>query len=193
MWRELAADVRRYPGAGLMPLRYALASPGFWAVATYRVHRAVYGLPWPLRPLAKLAVKPTALAVTLATGVELPPGARIGAGLYVGHHGGIIVSCDAVIGERCNLSQGVTIGVADDDSGRRGAPRVGDRVYLALGAKVFGPIRVGRDVAVGANAVVHRDVPDGVTVAGVPARVVSTNGSRHLIDLGRDPARPLRA
>jgi serine O-acetyltransferase len=70
---------------------------------------------------------------------------------------------------------------------------VGDRVYLAPGAKVFGPIRVGHDVAVGANAVVNRDVPEGVTVAGVPAKIVSTHGSRQLIELGRDAARPQTA
>ncbi|MHB8420452.1 MAG: serine O-acetyltransferase [Myxococcales bacterium] len=134
--------------------------------------------------MAKLVIKPAALAVTLLTGVELPPGARIGPGLYVGHHGGIIVSGEAVLGVRCNLSQGVTIGVADGPNGTRGAPVLGDRVYVAPGAKVFGPIRVGSDSAVGANAVVHRHVPDGVTVAGIPAVVVSPKGSRDLIEVG---------
>ncbi len=119
MWRELAEDLRRYPGKGWQPLKCAIASPGFWAVATYRVHRAVYDLPAPLGLVAKVAIKPAALAVTLLTGVELPPAARIGPGLYVGHHGGIIVSGEAVLGARCNLSQGVTIGMAPMASAAR--------------------------------------------------------------------------
>ncbi len=174
MWEELKADVRRYPG-----LRYALESPGFWAVAGYRFGHAAYALPKPLGFLAKLLYRPLALPLALVTGIELPPDAEIGAGLYIGHWGGIVVASHVRIGERCNLSQGVTIGV----DGKGGLPQIGDRVYIGPGAKIFGGVKVGSDSAIGANAVVNDDVPAGVSVAGVPAKVVSQKGSRDLIEL----------
>ncbi len=184
MWSDLSEDLRRYPGSTWKRLRLALESPGFWAVATYRLGRAIYDLPAPLAVLPKLAYKPWAIAVTLATGIELPPDAEIGPGLYIGHFGGIIVSSKVRIGARCNLSQGVTIG----RDARGGLPEIGDRVYIGPGAKLFGKVHVGDGSAVGANAVVNADVPAGASVAGVPARVVSGKGSRDMIELT-----PLRA
>jgi serine O-acetyltransferase len=70
--------------------------------------------------------------------------------------------------------------------GRTGVPTLGDRVYVAVGAKIIGPVRVGSDVAVGANAVVCHDVPDHVTVGGVPARVISRKGSGAYLQLGQE-------
>ena len=83
----------------------------------------------------------------------------------------------------CNLSQGVTIGIGGRGE-RRGVPRVGDRVYFGPGAKVFGPIVVGDDVAIGANSVVNRDVPPRAVAVGVPFRVVSLEGSFDLVVTG---------
>jgi serine O-acetyltransferase len=104
------------------------------------------------------------------TGISLPARTRIGKGLYIGHFGGIIVSPDVVLGERCSISQGVTLGVLGGP--RLGVPRLGDDVYVGAGAKVLGPITVGDRAIIGANAVVLTDVPAGATVAGVPARIV---------------------
>jgi serine O-acetyltransferase len=191
MWRLLRADVARYSGRRLRSLRLALASPGFWAVATYRLGHSVYELPKPWGMPARILYKPLGLLVQLATGIEIPPETRIGPGLYIGHWGGIVLSGRASLGASCNLSPGVTLG-AHRSGGQLGAPTLGDRVYVGPGAKLFGPIAVGSDVAVGANAVVNRDVPRGVTVAGVPAQIVSARGSRDLIALhGRaSPPRP---
>jgi serine O-acetyltransferase len=189
-WKELAklgADYHRYNGTPLARLSVALQEPGFWAVASYRVGRAIYALPRPLALAPKLAYKPVAKVIQLATGIDLPLSARIGAGLYIGHFSGIFVHGAAVIGERCNLSQGVSIGEAGRGHGR-GVPRVGDRVWIGPGAKVFGRIHLGDGCAVGANAVVNRDVPAGVTVAGVPARIVSEQGSEGLIEVGAEIA-----
>jgi serine O-acetyltransferase len=118
------------------------------------------------------------------TATILPSGASVGGGLHVSHVGAIVVSPATRLGRDCNLSQGSTIGVGGRGE-HRGAPFIGDRVYVGPGAKIFGPIRVGDDVAVGANAVVREDVPDGAVVVGVPARVVSHRGSRDLVLRGR--------
>lgn len=86
---------------------------------------------------------------------------------------GIFVSGDAVIGDNCIIFQQVTIGsVMLPDGGRRGAPVIGDNVYIGAGAKVIGAIRVGNNVRIGANAVVHKDVPDNCVVVSGGQRVV---------------------
>jgi serine O-acetyltransferase len=72
-------------------------------------------------------------------------------GLYIGHFGGIFVNDDVVMGENCNLSQGVTIGLGGRRE-KRGCPKIGDRVFIGPGAKLFGAIEIGNDVAIGANA-----------------------------------------
>jgi serine O-acetyltransferase len=92
------------------------------------------------------------------TGVSIAPTAEIGPGLYIGHYSGIFVGRDARIGADCSLSQGVTIGY------HRGGPHIGDSVYLAPGAKVYGPVRIGDNVSIGPNAVVDRDVPENSVV-----------------------------
>jgi serine O-acetyltransferase len=75
------------------------------------------------------------------------------------------------MGERCSLSQGVTIGVLGGP--REGVPRIGNDVYIGAGAKVLGDITIGDGAIIGANAVVLSDVPAGATAVGVPARVIS--------------------
>ncbi|HET7363374.1 MAG TPA: serine acetyltransferase [Burkholderiales bacterium] len=157
---------------------HALCAPGFQAVLVYRFGRWVLGLPglarWPLGVLYQLLY----LVIRISWGIEIPRAASIGPGLYVGHFGGIAVSRRAVIGRNCALSQQVTIGV--DGSGERsGAPLIGDDVYLAPGARVFGRIRIGNNVKIGPNAVVGEDIPDDAVVALDPGyRIVSQRGNR---------------
>lgn len=109
-------------------------------------------------------------------GISIPVGTKIGAGFYIGHFGGIVVSPYASIGENCNISHGVTIGrIAEAE--RVGAPVLGNRVYVGPGAKIIGNVNVGDDASIGANAVVTKDVPASAVAAGVPARVLSMKGS----------------
>lgn len=102
-----------------------------------------------------------------------------GPGLAIVHTGPIIVSEYASIGKNCRIQAMTVIGATN---GMKKAPIIGDDVYISVGAKIIGDIRVGNGVAVGAGAVVVKDVMDGVTVGGVPAKVISRNGSQqHLI------------
>lgn len=114
--------------------------------------------------------------LTYKLGISIPVGTRIGSGFYIGHFGGIVVSANAVIGRNCNISQGVTIGRAN--RGRnKGYPVLGDNVYIGPGAVIAGSVRIGNNVAIGANCVVTRDVPDDSVVVGIPGRVISRDGS----------------
>ena len=182
-FEDMFRDVERVMRMGARPLELAM-SPGSMVVASYRLARALRTLPRRLRfPLVALHT-PIDLALRTVTSTEIPAGADIGGGLHVGHIGGIVVSPDVHIGRDCNLSQGVTIGIGGRGD-KRGVPHIGDRVYIGPGAKLFGPIRIGNDVAIGANAVVCDDVPDNAVVVGMPARIISMKGSQDFVVKGR--------
>ncbi|WP_437951065.1 DapH/DapD/GlmU-related protein [Sorangium sp. So ce296] len=101
---------------------------------------------------------------------SIPPSAEIGAGTRFGYGGmGVVIHAQARIGRNVIIAQQVTIG---GRQGQTGVPVIEDDVYLGAGAKILGPIRIGRGAVVGANAVVVKDVPAGATVGGVPARIL---------------------
>lgn len=113
-------------------------------------------------------------------GIDIGRSAEIGAGFYIGHYGGLTISAHARIGKNVYVSQLVTIGVSGQGE-YRGAPTIGDNVYIAPGAKVFGKIHVGNNVKVGANAVVYKDVPDNAIVVLDPGfRIISFKGNREV-------------
>lgn len=113
-------------------------------------------------------------------GIQIFPGTEIAKGFYIGHWGEIVIHPNTKIGENCNISQGVTIGVANGGK-HPGVPTIGDRVYIGPGAKIFGNITIGNDVAIGANAVVTCNIPDSVSVGGIPAQIISNTGSVNYI------------
>ena len=163
----LRADIRRtydyLDGNRAMKVLHCARSPGVHTVAVYRLGQWLSGQPVVLRLFLEPAFLLLQLLIHICWGIELPRAARIGPGLYIGHFGGITISRDARIGSNCNLSQNVTIGVAGTGV-KRGAPTIGDNVYIAPGARIFGRIRVGNNVQIGANAVVHADIPDNADV-----------------------------
>jgi serine O-acetyltransferase len=161
-----------------------LMDPSLWIVATYRLGHALRELPGAVRAPLLLAHRPWEMLLASITSVALPPAARIGGGLFLSRGAPIVLAPETQIGRDCNLSAGVTIASGARGSDR-GAPWIGDRVYIGPGAKVIGPIRVGNDAAIGANAVVTEDVADHAIVAGVPARVLSGRGSQALVPRGR--------
>lgn len=114
-------------------------------------------------------------------GISIPPDTKIGSGFYVGHFGGIFVSSQSIVGKNCNISQGVTLGKANRGK-NKGYPKLGDNVYIGPGAKIIGAVNIGNNVAIGANCVVTRDVPDNSVVTGVPGKVISYRGSDDYIN-----------
>lgn len=96
------------------------------------------------------------------------------------HNGPIVVSGRAKIGKNCRIHVGVNIGYAAV-KGMDLAPIIGNNIYLDPGYKLFGPIKIGDNVAVGANAVVNKSFEDSCTIAGTPAKVISNKGSQEYI------------
>lgn len=109
------------------------------------------------------------------TGVEIHPGATIGKRLFIDHGMGIVIGETCRIGNNVTIYQGVTLGGAGKERGKR-HPDIGDNVLIAAGAKVLGNIEVGNNVNIGANSVVLKDVPDYSTVVGIPGRIVKQDG-----------------
>jgi serine O-acetyltransferase len=151
--------------------------PGFRAVAVYR-----FGV-W------RMNVKPILLRAPLSIlyralfrkirntyGIELPYSVRLGRRVIVEHQSGIVIHGDCVIGDDCIIRQGVTMGnryLARPFD----APKLGKRVNVGAGAKLFGNITIGDDVNIGANAVVLTDIPPGKTAVGIPAKILSSKKS----------------
>ena len=187
-WRHIYRDFRRYRVTADAALRTIFLTQGFWASCIYRLSRAgVKRAGWISRPLAALAQK----LVEIVTGISIPPQCEIGDGLYIGHYGSIILSPEARVGHNCSLAQNVTIGVAGGGEGR-GAPTVGNRVFIGAHSVIVGRITIGDDVVVCAGSVVNRSVPARAVVMGNPARVVSYDGSFDYVfydGMDVDPAR----
>lgn len=111
------------------------------------------------------------------TGIQIPIGTNVGEGLKFCHFSCIIVAQCCIIGKNCNIHQGVTLGRVFAGK-KAGVPMIGNSVVIFPGAKVVGNVRVGDNAVIGANAVVVDDVPEGVVVGGVPAKVLSTDSSK---------------
>jgi serine O-acetyltransferase len=139
--------------------------PGLHAVLFYRMSHALWngGLKWLARWLSSLG--------RWLTGIEIHPGARIGRRFFIDHGMGVVVGETAEIGDDCTLYHGVTLGGTTWRKGKR-HPTLGNDVVVGAGAKVLGPITVGKGARIGSNAVVVKDVPEGATVVGIPGRVV---------------------
>lgn len=145
---------------------------GLWVMMVYRFGRWRYGIePRWLRLPFSLLYKLLKLLSQILTGIDLPCEATLGRRFLIEHFGGIVISGDAVFGDDVILRNGVTVGLRR--TSERGAPVIGNRVDIGAGAKVLGPIIIGDDVVIGANAVVITDVPPSSLAVGVPARIIT--------------------
>ncbi len=111
------------------------------------------------------------------TGIEIHPGAQIGAGFFIDHGMGVVIGETTIIGDDCVLFQGVTLGGTGKETGKR-HPTLGCNVMVSAGAKVLGNITIGDNVKIGAQSVVLKDVPPNCTVVGVPGQIVVREGQR---------------
>jgi serine O-acetyltransferase len=112
-------------------------------------------------------------------GFDISYRTKIGRGLYLGHFGGVVIHGDTIIGDNCNISQGVTIGVSNHN--RIGSPMIGNNVFLGPGATVIGQIEIGHNVTIGTNSIVNFHVPDCTTVVASRSHIIEKDLSPYYI------------
>lgn len=179
MFRQLREDiaiVKEKDPAARSSLEILLTYSGLKAVRSYRRAHWFYQHKW--FTIARIISQ----RARHETGIEIHPGAQIGKGLFIDHGMGVVIGETTIIGDNCLLYQGVTLGGTGKDKGKR-HPTLGDNVMVGAGAKVLGPINIGSNVKVAANAVVLSDIPENCTAVGVPARIARRAGQKVEQDL----------
>jgi serine O-acetyltransferase len=169
--REDIASVFERDPAARNTLEVLTCYPGVHALLLHRLSHALWrlGLKWLARALSHLG--------RFVTGIEIHPGARIGRRFFIDHGMGVVIGETAEIGDDVTLYHGVTLGGTSWRAGKR-HPTLADGVVIGAGAKVLGPILIGRGARVGSNAVVVKDVPAGATAVGIPARIILDDQQR---------------
>jgi serine O-acetyltransferase len=151
----------------------SLWEKGFWAVAVHRFGNWRMGFRWKFVRAPLTAIYWTLyLLVEVLTGITLPYTTTLGRRVRIWHHSGMILHARS-IGDDCHIRHNTTFGVAHRGD-NRAIPVIGDRVDVGCGVCVLGAVEVGHDSAIGANAVVLKDVPPWSVAVGLPARVVKT-------------------
>ena len=151
--REDIENVRQHDPAARGAVEIALNYSGMHAIWAHRLTHKLW---------QKEETK------SLLTGVEIHPGATIGRRFFIDHGMGIVIGETAEIGDDVMLYHGVTLGGRSLEKVKR-HPTIGDRVTIGAGAKVLGPVEIGADSAIGANAVVVNDHPADSIITGIPA------------------------
>jgi len=162
--RDIRTVLERDPAAR-SALEVLVSCPGVHALAFHRVAHRLWGRGW--TTLARFV----AHVSRFLTGIEIHPAARLGPGLFIDHGMGVVIGETALIGDDCTIYHGVTLGGTSWNKGKR-HPTLGDGVVVGAGAKILGPITIGRGAKVGSNAVVVKDVPECATAVGIPARIL---------------------
>ncbi len=162
--REDLAAARSHDPASRGDLENAIVYSGLHAIWLHRVAHKMWSRP-ALRGLSRVLAQ----LARFATGIEIHPGAVIGRRFFIDHGMGIVIGETSEIGDDVMIYHGVTLGGRSLARTKR-HPTIGDRVTIGAGAKVLGPVVIGADSAIGANAVVTRDAPPGSILTGIPAQ-----------------------
>ncbi len=175
--RDIRAALERDPAARSR-WEVLLCYPGVHALGFYRAAHWFWRRGWVVtaRFISHLG--------RFFTGIEIHPGATIGAGLFIDHGMGVVIGETTEIGENVTLYQGVTLGGTSLKREKR-HPTLGTNVVVGAGAAILGAITVGDGSRVGGGSVVVHDVPPNSVVVGVPGKVIYRDGKRvsSVIDL----------
>ena len=164
LWAD-AKNIRDKDPAARNVAEVIILYPGFHVLVTHKIAHFLY-----CHKCFFLARLISQLARHL-TGIEIHPGAKIGNRLFIDHGMGIVFGETTEIGDNCTIYHGVTLGGTGKDTGKR-HPTLGRNVMVGCGAKVLGPVRVGDNCKIAANAVLLHSIDADSTAVGVPARVV---------------------
>ena len=174
--KEISAVFERDPAAANF-LEVLMTYSGLHAMIFYRISHRLSKMHIPFLPrwISQLG--------RFFTGIEIHPGAEIGASLFIDHGMGVVIGETTIIGDNVTLYQGVTLGGTGKEKGKR-HPTLGNNIVVGAGAKVLGNITIGDNSYIGSNAVVIKDVPPNSTVVGVPGRITKQDGRK--IDFSLD-------
>lgn len=170
IWEDLSCAPTRDPAARGM-LETLLTYPGVHAVIWHRLAN------WLWRRNHCFLARLISWFARFLTNIDIHPGASIGRRFFIDHGAGVVIGETAIVGDDVTIYHGVTLGGVSWSPGRR-HPTVEDGVVIGAGAKILGPITVGRNARVGANSVVIENVTRDATVVGIPARIVHRESSR---------------
>lgn len=173
----LVQDMKRWKCSSVKDVFYYIFEQGIWVTIFYRIGRALFLIDIPvikifLRFLGFILMKFSEIVL----GATIRPAVDIGPGLYIGHTGLIRIHPEAKIGKNLSIGPGTILG--EKGLGGKGAPQLGDNVYLGVGCKILGDVKIGSNAKIGANAVVVKDIPEGGVAVGVPARVIKVEARR---------------
>ena len=152
-------------------LAILINTPGIHAVLFHKISHFLYEKEYFF--LARLISQ----IARFLTGIEIPPGAKIGKRFFIDHGMGVVIGETAEIGDDVMMYHQVTLGGTGKECGKR-HPTVKNGVTIAAGSKILGAITIGENAKIGANSVVLKNVPANATVVGIPARIVRVNGTK---------------
>jgi serine O-acetyltransferase len=182
LWRTLRDDVRcvfsRDPAAR-NTLELVTIYPGVQALVMHRIAHRLWRSGW------RYAARLVSFLARLFTAIDIHPGASIGQRFFIDHGCGVVIGETAEIGDDVTLYHGVTLGGTSWNAGKR-HPTLESGVVVGAGAKILGPITVGRNARVAANSVVIEDVAAEMTVVGIPGRMVLPKSRRRITEQGID-------
>ena len=158
---ELDSIIKRDPATSGR-IEAFLCSTGYHGILFYRLAHVLWQKGF------KLTARLVSQLGRWLTGVEIHPGAEIGKNFFIDHGMGVVIGETSIIGDNVTMYHGVTLGGTSQNKGKR-HPTIEDNVIIGAGALVLGPITVGKNAKVGANATVVKDVKADTTVVGVAA------------------------
>lgn len=168
-WREAFEVVKQNDPAARYDLEILLTSPGIKALAAHKISHFLWCHHF------KLLGRMHSQFWRFLTQIEIHPGAVIENGVFIDHGSGLVIGETAIVETGAKLYHGVTLGGTGKDTGKR-HPSVRRGALISAHAQLLGPIEIGENARVGASAVVTKDVPEAVTVVGVPAKIVRVHG-----------------
>lgn len=174
MFRQLRyfiTDYKRASGKHWFRMLYMWIGGGIIGILFYRIERGMYLTLRGAYPYIRVLFYPLLCLVQAYSHFEINYRADIGPGLLVLHNSmGVTINGGAIIGKNLTLTGGNVIG--GNKAFNRGDFVIEDGVFLGANAVIIGPVRIGNNVKVGASACVVKDVPDGATAVGVPAKII---------------------
>ena len=184
--RDYLNSIKLRDPAAKSLISIVLTYPGVKAVFFHKISNFFYIAGFDL--LARIISQ----TIRFFTGIEIHPGAKIGKNLFIDHGMGVVIGETSEIGNNVTIYHAVTLGGSSPsiDSERqrheKRHPTIGDGVVIGSGAQIIGPIKIGNNARIAANAVVVKDVPENATMVGIPAKAVKLENKGNFKAYGVD-------